>query len=238
MFNLHPNFQCKIDYIGQEKHPVMVIDNFLAETENLIDLSLKSEYEPVSDSFYPGVRAKAPDFYLQGMLELMHQPLGRLGGLIFKTFQLNPSSLKHGLECFFSIVTTNPKDLKIEQSGPHADSDFSCDLAFLHYLSGPEKGGTSFYRHRSTGFESLSEDRANEFTIAAFSEINDSNSPKEYINGSNNLFERIASYDSAFNRMLIYRQTSLHSGNISKDYCFDGYPETARVTLNTFHHHG
>lgn len=239
MFNLHPNFQCKIDYIGQEKRPVMVIDNFLAETENLINLSLEAQYAPAPTG-YPGVRAEAPDFYLQGMLELMHQPLGRLGGLILKTFQLDANDLNCDWKwkSFFSIVTVRPQDLKIQQVVPHTDSLCPFNLAFLHYLNGPEKGGTSFYRHRSTGFESISKDRKNEFGIAVSSEINGSNIPKEYINGSTNSFERIASYDSAFNRMLIYRQASLHSGNIPKDYCFDGYPETARVTLNTFHHHG
>ena len=237
MFNLHQNFQCTIDYIGQEKHPVIIVDNFLAEAEKLINLSLEAQYAPVNKS-YPGVRAKAPDFYLQGMLDLMHQPLGRLGGLILKTFQLDANDLNCDWKSVFSIVTVRPQDLKIRQVVPHVDSVCPFDLSFLHYLNGPEKGGTSFYRHRSTGFESLSEDRENEFKIAISSETNGSNIPKEYINGSTNLFERIASYDSAFNRMIIFRQTSLHSGNIPKDYCFDGYPETARVTLNTFHHHG
>lgn len=246
MFNLHPNFQCKIDYIGQEKHPVIIVDNFLAEAKNLINLSLEAQYAPVTTS-YPGVTAETPEFYSQGMRDLMRKPLEKLGELMFEAFQLDanfdswtayPPRVGCDWKSFFSIVTVRPQDLKIQQVVPHADSLCPFDLAFLHYLNGPEKGGTSFYRHRSTGFESISKDRENEFTIAVSSETNDSNIPKEYINGSNNLFERIASYDSAFNRMLIYRQTSLHSGNIPKDYCFDGYPETARVTLNTFYYHG
>jgi len=39
---------------------------------------------------------------------------------------------------------------------------------------------------------------------------------------------------SAFNRMLVYRRNSLHSGNIGKDFVPDANPLTGRLSINCF----
>lgn len=214
----------------------MVVDNFLAEAENLIDLAINNaKYKVVADNFYPGMRKEAPNFYSQGMRDLMRKPLGKLGKLMFEAFQLDVNDLNCDSESFFSIVTVRPQDLEIQQTIPHADSVNPSALAFVHYLNGPEKGGTSFYKHRSTGFETANQSRTKEIISVLSSEFDRSKGPKEYINGSNDFFERIASYDSAFNRILIYRQTSLHAPNIGKDYVFSEDQKTFRITLNTFY---
>jgi hypothetical protein len=57
---------------------------------------------------------------------------------------------------------------------------------------------------------------------------------REYINGSNELFEQIYSVPAMFNRFIMYRCTSLHSANISKDFQFTANPKFGRLTLNTF----
>jgi hypothetical protein len=58
--------------------------------------------------------------------------------------------------------------------------------------------------------------------------------PKGYINGSTDQFEEIASFDAIFNRLVMYRGTSLHSGRIGSDYNFDPSPATGRLTITSF----
>ena len=58
--------------------------------------------------------------------------------------------------------------------------------------------------------------------------------PAQYVEGDSPLFERIASYQAAFNRMLIYRGSMLHSVNVPADFVPDTNPRTGRLTVNTF----
>jgi len=55
-----------------------------------------------------------------------------------------------------------------------------------------------------------------------------------YVNGSTELFECIGAFEATFNRALVYRGTSLHSGSIPADFVPDPNPRTGRLTLNTF----
>ena len=58
--------------------------------------------------------------------------------------------------------------------------------------------------------------------------------PVEYINGDTPEFERIACFEAAPNRVLVYRSVSLHSADIPSDFGFDASPRTGRLTANTF----
>ena len=55
-----------------------------------------------------------------------------------------------------------------------------------------------------------------------------------YINGDTALFEQIAKEDGVFNRMLVYRRNSLHSGCIDKNFAPDPNPATGRLSINSF----
>ena len=60
------------------------------------------------------------------------------------------------------------------------------------------------------------------------------NQPNGYIHGSTENYEEIASYKAVYNRLLMYRGSSLHSGIINSDYNFDPSPETGRLTVTSF----
>jgi len=104
----------------------------------------------------------------------------------------------------------------------------------VHYLCGADKGGTSIYRHRSTGFESVNAERVDQYKKIVRDEMESISYQPKYMNGSNEFFERIVSYEAVFNRLVMYRCTSLHSGNIAPDFILDSNPRTGRLTLNTF----
>lgn len=54
------------------------------------------------------------------------------------------------------------------------------------------------------------------------------------MNGSNNHYEKIASFDPAFNRLIMNRGNCLHSGKTAPDFSFDPNPRIGRLTLTTF----
>jgi hypothetical protein len=137
--------------------------------------------------------------------------------------------------CHYSLVTTPPAKLVMLQRIPHIDSVTSNGLASVHYLFRKDLGGTAFYRHRSTGFEYIDASRRERYVQVLEKENSGPDGPgTEYINGDTPLFEQIAKQDGVFNRMLIYRRNSLHSGCIGKDFVPDANPATGRLSINSF----
>lgn len=228
--SLHPDFTYKVEMLGNEKQPLIVIDNFIANAESLVDFALQKGGVAEAAGFYPGLRSKAPALYELALRET-------LGDLMCETFNIKPSNIA-AADSFYSMVATPTAALKGVQQIPHFDLPVPDDLAVLHYLCSAKHGGTSFYRHRQTGYESIDASRKAHYIETLDAEINAQGLPQPpaYINGDTDLFERIASKGAVFNRVLVYRCSSLHSGNIAKDYNFDMNPRTGRFTIATFLH--
>ena len=224
---LHPQLTYRVDRVGNEREPVLVIDNFLDRAELLIDgAETFCKFGNDPGNFYPGMIAPVPGFYTDIIL-------GALGGLICATFDQDQTR-PVGIKSVFSMVLTPPDQLQPIQRIPHFDSLNRSDLAAVHYLCSADKGGTSLYRHRATGFESVDNDRVDDYKKHAAHEMVSAACNGKYMNGSNEFFEQIGSYEAIFNRMIMYRSTSLHSGNIAPDFNLDPNPRTGRLTLNTF----
>jgi hypothetical protein len=229
---LHPDFTASTARVGKDKIAVVVIDNFLSNPELLVDYACAQPiFEGVSDAFYPGVRAPMPPIYCFAVRAF-------LGHLIAETFGLPVQSLAGEL-AHFSLVTTPPARLSVWQRMPHIDNTNPKQLAVLHYLCSAEYGGTSFYRHRSTGFEFVDQPRAAAYKerIAAelaAGELAPGASAPAYVCGDSALFERTASFPAAFNRLLIYRSINLHSADIAPGFAFNADPRLGRLTANTF----
>jgi hypothetical protein len=135
----------------------------------------------------------------------------------------------------FSITTTEPQHLRPVQRVPHFDTSAANQLAIVHYLCGPEHGGTAFYRHRSTGFETISHERLHDYAKMLKREVmTEHPPPAKYMDGDDALFIRIANYEARCNRALIYPSNVLHSGNIRGVSPLDTPPRNARLTLNSF----
>jgi hypothetical protein len=56
----------------------------------------------------------------------------------------------------------------------------------------------------------------------------------QYIKGNTALFEQVAKEEGVFNRMLVYRRNSLHSGCIGTDFVPDRNPRSGRLSINAF----
>lgn len=224
--DFHPKIRIEKRAFGREQATLLVIDNFVTEPDRLVKKAATAQFS-AGGRFYPGIRAKAPPSY-------EHFLATRLQPLLAEHFNFTGSTLRLSM-CHFSLVTTLAAELAPMQRIPHVDSLAREGFATVHYLFKGNLGGTAFYRHRATGFESLDEVRGPEYFNMLKSESAGPNSPGlQYINGDTPLFERIAHAEGVFNRMLVYRRNSLHSGSIDGSFVPDTDPRTGRLSINSF----
>jgi len=224
--HLHPDIRIERLTIGAEKAPLLVVDNFVRETEELVANARAKPYAQ-SMRYFPGVRSKGPLSYQQVFDT-------ELKATLLDFFGLEGTTLRFGM-CHYSLITTPPDRLATLQRIPHVDSLGWQGLATIHYLFKKDLGGTAFYRHRKTGFEYLDETRQDTYLRCLIGECDGPDAPaQEYINGDTPLFEQIAKQDGIYNRLLVYRRNSLHSGCIGPDFVPDANPMTGRLSINCF----
>lgn len=222
----HPELSVKLCSFGEENSPLLIIDNLIANPESLVDAAKRANFSPVG-RFFPGVRAPAPSEYQSFLQRQLKQYLQGY-------FCAGDQQLKMVM-CHFSLITTPPSQLGILQRIPHFDSLGNNGLATVHYLFKADLGGTAFYRHRKTGYESIDETRGETYFRSLESENDGPNLPgPEYICGDTSLYEQIMQVDAVFNRMIMYRRNSLHSGSIPKTFLPDTNPSTGRLSINSF----
>jgi hypothetical protein len=222
---LNPAAAVRVEHIGHERQPVIVIDDVLADPEGWRASARNAQYGRFGPH-YPGLRSPvAPDTALAVRDEL--------AALIGETFALDP--VPGLLECYFSIVTTKPQALAPIQRLPHVDGLEPDRLAILVYLSGAETGGTAFYRQRATGFETVDAARFGAFEAALKAEVATHGLPDPaYIDDDTPLYEQYASFDARPNRALIYRSHLLHCARIAPGAALPADPATGRLTINAF----
>ena len=210
--------------IGQEREPLVVIDGFAPDPAALRAFATGQSYVPAG-RHYPGVMAPLPRDYLgvQGPL---------IAGIAREAF--GASGPVKVLEARFSIVTLAPDALSLQQRLPHVDGLDPGHLALIHYLVPEGTSGTAFYRHRSTGYETVDGSRSAAYFDALNRDIARHGQPDTYIAGDTPLFEQIAAVDGVYNRALLYRGHMLHSGVIAADAALRGDPATGRLTVTGF----
>jgi hypothetical protein len=215
----------KIERYGTEQEPIVIIDNYSGQVAYLLSLALSTPYGDAGAG-YPGLRAQMDPDYLtiraRVLAEALREAFGFDRGILTES-------------CNFSIVTTPATNLNPSQRMPHYDDTSEGLLAALHYLKGPETGGTAFYRHKRTGFETVTPERAPKYREALAADEQEFGSPEPgYIYGDTSRFEMIADIPAKPDRLIIYRGRTLHSGVIPKDLKLTDTPLNGRVTLNTF----
>lgn len=226
ILDLHPGFRIEKRRFGREGATLLVIDNFVARPEQLVKKAVMAPFSS-GGRFYPGIRAKAPPSYEHFLVSQLQPVLAEHFGVASRPLRLSM--------CHYSLVTTPAAQLAPMQRIPHVDSLSPNGFATVHYLFKGKFGGTAFYRHRATGFESLDERRGPDYFRVLEAEITGPNRPAaSYIDGDTDLFEQISSAAGVFNRMLVYRRNSLHSGSIDRAFVPDANPLTGRLSLNAF----
>lgn len=208
--------------IGAEAQPLVVIDGFAADPDALRVAAAATPFGAAAH-YYPGIRAPLPAAYWQAQ-----QPI--VDAAVARAFGAGRARL---IDASFSMVTRAPAALTAAQRLPHCDAHTPDRIAMIHYLS-PETDGTAFFRHRSTGFETVDEARAPAYRERLDAELRDGPRPAGYIAGDTPLFERIARVDARPNRAALYRSFLLHSGAIAPDAVLSPDPARGRLTVTAF----
>jgi hypothetical protein len=218
--------QIHIDHVGNELSPVIVIDAAWPNPRALIEAATKKTDYSARSLYYPGLRSSAPPDYAIAITESLAPVIKDAFGI---TARLTIT------DSTFSLVATPPEKLVPFQRVPHFDSVDRDRFAVLHYLCDADKGGTSFYRHRRTGIEAVTQENRDSYMRAVNLEVKEFGMPPAcFIDGDTPQFERIAAYECRFNRILVYRGRNLHSVNTPSSFIPTGDPLTGRLTVNTF----
>lgn len=215
----------RIDHIGQERQPVIVIEDFVPDPGALRAKAEALHYQTMG-RHYPGLRAEVAPADVNAFLAPVQQLIAEVFGFV------EPAAI---ISAGYSIVTTRPAELTPIQRLPHFDGFEAERVALLHYLDGAERGGTAFYRHRGTGFETIPANRHAAYDAALRRDIARHGLPRAaYISGNTPIYEQIARFEARPNRAIIYRGHLLHCADLPGDLDFTPDPRRARLTVNTF----
>ena len=211
--------------MGREGEPLVMIDGFSGMAGALMEAGYAAQYQHAGAS-YPGIRSWADPSYLDIRRDLMMQIMGRIFGFT-RGVRLDAST--------FSLVTQSEAALSPLQRIPHYDHAGGEVIAVMHYLLGPETGGTAFYRHRRTGFETVTPDREDTYNAAlAMDEREHGMPPARYCHGDTKWFELIDEVEAVPDRLVLYRGRQLHSGVIPDASVLSNDPRKGRLTINMF----
>ena len=220
-----PDPEINIRKMGREGEPLVVIDHFSGLVDALLEAGYAASYQHAGAS-YPGIRSWADPSYLDQRRDLMMQIMQQVFGFT-RGVRLDAST--------FSLVTLGETELNPLQRIPHYDHASGDVIAIMHYLCGPESGGTAFYRHRRTGFETVTPDREDAYNAAlAEDEREYGMPPAKFCYGDTDWFELIDEVEAAPDRLVLYRGRQLHSGVIPDPAVLSPDPRKGRLTINMF----
>ena len=224
----HKDFSYTILRIGHENIPIIVVDHVLGNFEDLIAYAKAQPAFTARRAGYPGICGTVPKSYFQSINTLILP-------IVVDVYRQSQGRVAFD-EADFSVVATSPDDLAERQRIPHKDGTDPIELAMIHYLCDDSFGGTSFYRHRRTGYEYIDASRAKIFDQELNRELQAVGlpHPSGYMNGNSALFERTHACTAKLNRAVIYPCPILHSGDISNDYLRGDEPGLGRLTITGF----
>jgi hypothetical protein len=230
LFAFNPNATVSSARVGKCPIAVTVADNVLLRPQRLAEFALAHHFVEDATNLYPGVRARVP-------AEFSRPFHTWLTGTLHGAGVLDEGSCIQADASFFSIVSKSRENLLPLQRIPHYDSTAAGVFAAVIYLFERAHSGTSFYRHRDTGYEKITADNAASYRAALNRNMKTRGPPaREYMNGSNALFERTHSVDSVFNRIVIYSGNVLHAADIDGSL-FDGNDHGPwRLTISSLIH--
>lgn len=223
---LNPNARIELRQIGRERQPLLVIDDVLADPDVLIGEALAAPWARPEHTRYPGLNAPLPVAYTQAVIHALRPLLQRGFGI--------PMDRRLNFFGFFALATQEPDGLEPIQKIPHRDSPDPFRIALVHYLCRGHSGGTAFFRHQTTGFESVDYERADAYDTAAARELSEGGARlTRHVTDSTPNYEQVDAAAMAFNRLVVYRSHVLHSGLLD-GAILSADPATGRLTANSF----
>lgn len=212
LFAFNDDAEVKLLHIGRRGIAVTRIDNVLHDPQGVAALGFEQSYVEDRGNLYPGLRAPIPASFSTALCAWLTRILQSNG-------MLNSDQVLYRDSSFYSVVTTAAKDLLPIQRIPHYDSTDPGLFAAVIYLCDTRFSGTSFYRHRKTGYEEITGENQGNYRLALDHEMRiHGPPPKEYVNGHSSLFEVVFSNELRFNSAIVYPGRVLHAANIKKQF--------------------
>jgi hypothetical protein len=226
-FSFNPSARIEGRFFGFERQPLLIIDDVLRHPEQMVDYAVQRGgfKAPLTGSYYPGLNGDLPRGYGPQLTQALRPLLEKGFGV--------PRDAELTWEGFFGLTTYAPHELEPLQCVPHFDSSNPYRLAIVHYLCGSPYRGTAFFRHLPSGYESISYNRFEPYKTRVEAELRDAPPPQAYVDAQTRHYQQIDYVEAAFNRVAVYRTTSLHAaimagGELSRD------PAAGRLTANSF----
>lgn len=208
---------------SEQKHDFVAVDNFMVQPETAIESCVLQKFAKITPQ-YPGLRASLSQHVSKAWLS----QLSPLLDSVFGTAQNG-----WAIQAWSSIVTTPPSNLIPMQRLPHVDGTDPRLIAMMLYLHRTDHGGTAFFRHKSTGFECLTDETFPKYRAALEKDVQQRGMPpSRYVTDGAPHFERIHASPGLFNQAVFYRGNVLHSGVIDNDAPLPLDPHTGRLTIN------
>lgn len=221
--------EIRVEWIGEERNPVVVIDNFVPDPIAMLTFAKSLDYAVLPNHYYPGVRAEPP----QGRHDYGDATFATISACLRDYFGCRQQA--QIFRTLFSIATTTPDALDDVQRLPHHDTVFENRYAAVHYLCDPKFGGTAFFRHRSTGYETITEERYNLYMAQLKTEIARYGlGAPAFIAGDTAIFDHVATFEPAYNRAILFRGHTLHSGAITNSHDLPDDPDSGRLSVVSF----
>jgi hypothetical protein len=206
-------------------HALVSVDGFLETPEEVILQACLQNFAKITPQ-YPGVRAPLDP-------AVCRMWLGQLGPLLDQWF--GPYGRPWEMQAWVSLVTVPPGELAPIQRLPHVDGTDPAQIAMMLYLHRTGHGGTAFFRHRSTGLESLTAQDYPRYAAAVQADVGRTGlPPAAYTQDGAPHFERTHAVPGTFNSAVFYRGNILHSGVIDNAAPLSADPREGRLTINAF----
>jgi hypothetical protein len=207
-----------------------VVDDCLEDPDALLKYAADhcAQFRVIDFNFYPGVFLDPPIPFPARLADLFNTRIRRC----FDARRLL------GLHCRLSMVTRSPQQLTPVQSlchrdRPMLDGTHSIQACILYLFRDSGLGGTSFYRalRPEEDLRQLFND-AQQLPAAQF--FTRYGMQPQYLSGSNDWFEKLASVPARWNRCIFFDGFCFHSGDILAPERLSADPLRGRLTLNGF----
>ncbi|KQY35934.1 hypothetical protein ASD38_05185 [Caulobacter sp. Root487D2Y] len=216
----------QLRHLGQERQPLLIVDDVLADPEAMIDAAREAGFYTPEHTHYPGLNAPLPESYYRTVVTALRGPIAAAFGLS------SDACLKYF--GFFALATTPAREAEPIQKIPHHDSPDPERLAMVHYLCRGDHGGTGFFRHKTTDFESVDHARHETYVAVAQAQLAARGAgAAAYAGPVMADHELIGQADCVFNRLIVYRNHLLHSALLGPE-AGGADPGVGRLTANGF----
>ncbi len=211
--------------IGNEATKIARTERVFRDPEAIIARASTQRFAHINPH-YPGVRAAVDGALLKQLCAAVATVASR---------QLGYQDATWTGQAWYSIVTHAPAQLTPIQRLPHFDGFDPNQLAVMIYLNQTGHGGTGFYRHKATGFETVTQPRYQRYKSHLEQEVRAAGLPAQrYISDGAPHFQLISDLGAEMNSMITYPGVALHSGLIDNALPLSPIPNEGRLTINGF----